>query len=81
MEKIKCTNRPIDGEEGFKQWKCTRRKKQDWEPIETDELVRKTHGISKIQCARTDLSMEKKGSNNGNVLAGKYNSGDQKNLD
>lgn len=44
-------------------------------------LVRKTHGIMKIQCTRTDLLMEKKGSNNGNVPAGKYNSSDQKNVD
>lgn len=44
-------------------------------------LVRKTHGIMKIQCAQTDLLMEKKGSNNGNVPAGKYNSRDQKNVD
>ena len=44
-------------------------------------LVRKTHGIMKIQCTRTDLLMEKKGSNNGNVPAGKYNSRDQKNVD
>ena len=43
-------------------------------------LVRKTHGIMKIQCTRTDLLMEK-GSNNGNVPAGKYNSRDQKNVD
>ena len=44
-------------------------------------LVRKTHGIMKIQCTRTDLLMEKKGSNNRNVPAGKYNSSDQKNVD
>ena len=44
-------------------------------------LVRKTHGIMKIQCTRTDLLMEKKGSNNGNVPAGKYISRDQKNVD
>lgn len=44
-------------------------------------LVRKTHGIMKIQCTRTDLLMEKKGSNNGNVPAGKYNSSDQKSVD
>ena len=43
-------------------------------------LVRKTHGIMKIQCTRTDLLMEKKGSNNGNVPAEKYNSRDQKNV-
>lgn len=35
----------------------------------------------KIQCAQTDLLMEKEGSNNGNVPAGKYNSSDQKNVD
>lgn len=44
-------------------------------------LVRKTHWIMKIQCTRTDLLIEKKGSNNGNVPAGKYNSRDQKNVD
>jgi len=35
----------------------------------------------KIKCARTDLSTEKKGSIYGNVPAGKYNSGDQNNVD